>query len=164
MKNFCKYVKKYVTETINYEKIEMIPLTAKGRETYHQQKFCKKKFNVEDKKYYKVRNHCHYTEKYRGAAHNICNLKYKTPKKIPVVFHNVSTYSYHLITKELAEDFEGQFKCLGENTEIYITFSVSIKIKLYNGKNLYTKQSLSIVLDLCQVYYLILLIIFMTDY
>ena len=58
----------------------MIPLTGKGRETYHQQKFCKKKFNVEDKKYYKVRDHCHYTEKYRGAAHNICNLKYKTPK------------------------------------------------------------------------------------
>ena len=80
------------------------------------------------------------------------------------MFHNGSTYGYHLITKDLAEEFEGQFKCLGENTEIYITFSVSIKIKLYNDKNLYTKQSLSIVLDLCHIDYLILLIIFMTDY
>ena len=43
------------------------------------------------KKYHKVRNNCHYTGKYRGAAHNICNLRYKTPKDIPVVFHNGST-------------------------------------------------------------------------
>ena len=48
-------------------------------------------------------------------------------KKIPVVFHNGSTYDYHFIIKELAEEFEGQFKCLGENTEKYITFSVPIK-------------------------------------
>ena len=40
----------------------------------------------------KVRDHCHYTGKYRGAAHNNCNLSYKTPKEIPVVFHNGSTY------------------------------------------------------------------------
>ena len=41
-----------------------------------------------------------------SAAHNICNLKYKTPKKIPVVFHNGSIYYYHFIIKELAEDFK----------------------------------------------------------
>ena len=39
-----------------------------------------------DKKYCKVRDHCHYTGEYRGAAHSICNLKYSVPKKIPVVF------------------------------------------------------------------------------
>ena len=38
-------------------------------------------------KYRRVRDHSHYTRKYRGAAHNICSLRYKTPKKIPVVFH-----------------------------------------------------------------------------
>ena len=58
------------------------------------------------KKYFKVKDHCHYTGKYRGAAHYICNLRYKTPKEIPVVFHNGSTYDYHLIIKELAEEFE----------------------------------------------------------
>ena len=42
---------------------------------------------LEDKKY-KVRDHCHYTVEYRGAAHSICNLKYSVPKKIPIVFHN----------------------------------------------------------------------------
>ena len=41
---------------------------------------------MEDKKYRKVRNHCHYTEEYRGAVHSICNLKYIVPKKVPIVF------------------------------------------------------------------------------
>ena len=77
--------------------------------------------------YQKVRDHCHYTGKFRGAAHSICNLRYKITKKIPIVFHNGSTYDYHFIIKQLAEDFKGQFECLGENTEKYITFSVPIK-------------------------------------
>ena len=73
-----------------------------------------------------------YTGKYRGAAHNICNLRYKVPKEIPVVFHNGSTYDYHFIIKELAKEFEGNFECLGESTEKYITFSVLIKKKIEN--------------------------------
>ena len=44
--------------------------------------------------------------KYRGAAHNICNLRYKIPKEIPILFHNGSTYDYHFIIKELAKEFE----------------------------------------------------------
>ena len=43
------------------------------------------------------------------------------------MFHNGSRYDYHFITKQLAEDFKGQFECLGEKTEKYITFSVPIK-------------------------------------
>ena len=84
------------------------------------------------KKQQKVRDHCHYTGKYRGAAHNICNLRYKVPKEIPVVFHNGSTYDYHFIIKESAKEFEGNFDCFGENTEKYITFSVPIKKKIDN--------------------------------
>ena len=57
----------------------------------------------------------------------MCNLRYKIPKEIPSVFHNGSTYDYHFIIKELAEEVEGEFECLAENTEKYITFSVSIK-------------------------------------
>ena len=53
-------------------------------------------------------------------------MRYKIPKEIPVVFHNGSTYDYHFIIKELAEEFEGEFECLGKNTEKYITFSVPI--------------------------------------
>ena len=82
-----------------------------------------------------MRDNCHYTGKYRGAAHNICNLRYKVPKEIPVVFHNGSTYDYHFIIKELVKEFEGNFDCLGENNEKYITFSVPLKQKIEN-KNL----------------------------
>ena len=57
----------------------------------------------------KLRDHCHYTRKYRGAAHNICNLIYKTPKEIPAMFHNSSTYDYHLIIKELTKNLKDHF-------------------------------------------------------
>ena len=60
---------------------------------------------VKDKKYCKVRDHCHYTKEYRDAAHSICNLKYSVPKRIPIVFKNGSDYDYHFIIKELAEVF-----------------------------------------------------------
>ena len=70
--------------------------------------------------------------KYRGAAHNICNLRYKVPKEILTVFHNGSIYDYHFIIKELVKELEGNFECLGENTEKYITFSVPIKKKIEN--------------------------------
>ena len=52
---------------------------------------------------------------------------YNTPREIPVVFHNGSSYEYHFIIKGLAEEFEGDFECLGGNKEKYITFSVPIK-------------------------------------
>ena len=75
----------------------------------------------------KIRDHCHYTGKYRGTAHDVCNSTYKISKEIPVVFHNGSTYDHHFMIKTLAEEFEGEFECLGENTETYISFSVLIK-------------------------------------
>ena len=83
-----------------------------------------------------MKDHCHYIGKYRGAAHDICNLRYKIAKEILVVFHNGSTHDYHFIIKELAEVFKGQFKHLRENTEKYITFSVPIKKELDNGKSI----------------------------
>ena len=58
----------------------------------------KRKIKMKDKKYRKVRDHCHYTEEYKGPAHHsICNLKYSIPKRIRIVFHNRSSYDYHLI-------------------------------------------------------------------
>ena len=68
----------------------------------------------DNKKYHNVRDHCHYTGKNRGAAHSVCNLRYKTPKKFPIVFHNGSTYDYNFIIKEPAKEFEGQLERLGK--------------------------------------------------
>ena len=122
----------------------MIPLTNEEKETYENQKIChicEKEFCIDEdnKKEFKlkqkVRDHCHYTGKYRGAAHSICHLRYKISKEIPVVFHNGSAYDYHFIIKKLAREFKGYFHCLGENTEKYITFSVPIKKVIDNDKD-----------------------------
>ena len=95
---------------------------------YVKKTFCyDKSKKIEYDLYHKVRDHCHYTGNFIAAAHNICNLRYNVPKKIPIVFHNGSTYDYHFVIKKLAEEFKGEFECLGENTEKYITFSVLLK-------------------------------------
>ena len=65
--------------------------------------YSKSMYDDDNKKYQKVRYHCHYTGNYRGAAHDICNLKYKTPREIPIVFHNGYTCDYQFIIKEIAK-------------------------------------------------------------
>ena len=75
----------------------------------------------------KDRDHCHYTGKYRGAAHSKCNLSYKIVKETHLLFHNGSAYDYHFTIKYLAREFKGHFECLGENTEKYISFTVPFK-------------------------------------
>ena len=135
MKKFSKDLREHASKIIKYEKKKMIPLTTEEKIYHNKQKICyicKKEFSNNEKKNYKVRDHCHYTGKYRGAAHNICNLRYKVPKEIPLVFHNGSIYDYHFIIKEVVKEFEGNFECLGQNTEKYITFSVPIKKKIEN--------------------------------
>ena len=57
---------------------------------------CDKLFHVRDNK---VRNDCHVTGKYRGAAHWSCNINLKLTKKVPVIFHNLRGYDSHLIIK-----------------------------------------------------------------
>ena len=59
---------------------------------------------MKDKKHHKVRDHCHYTREYRGAARSISNSKYSVPKKIPIVFHNGSNNDYHFIIKEFDDN------------------------------------------------------------
>ena len=56
------------------------------------------------------------------VLHSICNSKYSVVGRTPIGFHNGSKYDYHFIIKYLAEEFEKQFTCIGENTEKYITF------------------------------------------
>ena len=70
----------------------------------------------------------------------MCNLKFSVPKKIIIVFHNRSNDDYHFIIKEPVEEFEGQFSCLGKNSEKYIAFSVLIEKEVTridkNGKEI----------------------------
>ena len=132
MKNFCLGLKKHVTKIINHKKKEMTSLTKEEEYKHEKEKLCymyRKLFsaNNKNKKYRKVKDHCHYTGKYRGTAHSICNLRCNIPREVLVVFHNGCTYDYHFIIKELAKEFKVELECLGENTEKYITFSVPIK-------------------------------------
>ena len=108
-----------------YEKLcSSIPLPKEELKSYKYAKVCYicgkriiKFKEFKDKNYRKVKDHFHYTCKYRGTVHSICNLKFNVPNEIPVVFHNSSNYDYHFIIKQLANDFEGKFECLAENKE-----------------------------------------------
>ena len=101
MKEFCSDLKEFRIKIINYQKKEMIPLTDIENKSYEKQKechICKKEFCY-DKNEEKVKDYCHYTGKFRGTAHSICNLRYKVPQEILVVFLNDSACDYHFIIK-----------------------------------------------------------------
>ncbi|XP_022795526.1 uncharacterized protein LOC111334103 [Stylophora pistillata] len=82
----------------------------------------------------KVRDHCHYTGKFREAAHNSCNLKFQRPKFTPVVFHNLANYDAHLFVRNLGVS-EGDIDCIPNNEEKYISFTKHVVVeKFFNKK------------------------------
>ena len=96
---------------------------------------CEKLLNLQDR----VRDHCHFTGRYRGAACNICNLKYRKPNNISVFFHNLSGYDSHLFIKKLNSTM-GPIDCIPNNEENYISFSKTIKTGEYKNKKGETKD------------------------
>ena len=73
-----------------------------------------------------VRDHCHITGKYRGAAHNACNLKLRLNPKttsFSVVFQNLRGYDSHLLMQAMSK-VECRVSCIPNNTEKYISFSL----------------------------------------
>ena len=121
----------------NKEKNAMIPLNC-DQEIKHNESthcyLCNQSFNTNKqikyyKNYKKVKDHCYYTGIYRGAAHYLCNLRYQEQQDITVIIHNGSNYDFHLLIRDLAEEFKSDMYCLGENTEKYISFSVKIDTK-----------------------------------
>ena len=83
----------------------------------------------------RVRDHCHFTGRYRGPAHNKCNLKYRKPKNISVFFHNLSGYDSHLFIKKLGTpDKNENIKCIPTNEEKYISFTKTIVTGQYTNK------------------------------
>ena len=111
---------------------EKMIITAEEKEEFKQASncwICHKKLNLEDR----VRDHCHYTGRYRGAAHKICNLKYSKPNNISVFFHNLTGYDSHLFIKKLNTTM-GDIDCIPNNEENYISFSKTIKTGEYTDK------------------------------
>ena len=72
---------------------------------------CKKELKSD-----KVRDHCHFTGQYRGAAHNSCNLQCRKPLILPVVFHNLQGYDAHLFIKQLS-GLPGELNCIPSTEE-----------------------------------------------
>ncbi|KFM71739.1 hypothetical protein X975_17934, partial [Stegodyphus mimosarum] len=88
---------------------------------------CKKRFTIASDP--KVCDHDHITGKYRGPAHQSCNLKLQLPTFIPVFFHNLSGYDAHLFIRELAFD-DALIRLIPNNEERYISFSKKVTEKL----------------------------------
>ena len=138
MEKFVEYIEEEVKRL--YETFTRQPMTkltdVQKREYEAAEKchICLKEFN--DPRNRKVRDQCHYTGLYRGAAHNNCHLKYRIPDHIPIVFHNLSGYDAHLFIKELAKKFnKNDIGVIAENKEKYISFNVKISVKLAGVKN-----------------------------
>ena len=81
----------------------------------------------------RVRDHCHFTGQYRGAAHNRCNLQCRKPLILPVIFHNLQGYDAHLFIKQLS-GLQGELNCIPSTEEKYISFSKKIKVDEYKSK------------------------------
>ena len=71
----------------------------------------------------KVRDHCHSSGKFGGAAHFSCNANFKISKKVPVIFHNLKGYDSHLIMKELS-NFDVKIDVIPCGLEKYMAFIV----------------------------------------
>ena len=134
---FINWLEEDVKQIANLGNEKMI-ITAEEEEEFKQASncwICRKLLNIQDR----VRDHCHFTGRYRGAAHNKCNLKYSKPNNISVFFHNLTGYDSHLFIKKLGVT-EGNIDCIPNNEEKYISFSKTIKTGVYTNKKGETKD------------------------
>ena len=72
----------------------------------------------------RVRHHCHHTGRFRGAAHNKCNLNYSFTGRIPVVLHKLRGYKSHVIMQGIGNLKDRKINCIPNNTEKYISSSI----------------------------------------
>ena len=113
-----------------YKRFKPLKMSAKDQKLFNEAKTC----HIcslelgEDK----VRDHCHFTGNYRGAAHNKCNLGCRKLKVLPVIFHNLQGYDAHLFIKQLYR-LEGDLECIPSTEEKYISFYKKIKVDETNS-------------------------------
>ena len=98
----------------------------------------------------RVRDHCHLSGKFRGAAHEVCKLKYKVLKFFTVVFHNLSGYDSHLFIKTLGNS-EGDISCITNSEENYISVAKQVIVEKFlnkEGKEVNVKRELRFIVSL----------------
>ncbi|XP_050308625.1 uncharacterized protein LOC126745018 [Anthonomus grandis grandis] len=126
---FCLKLQKLAHQLnpIFYNIVSMLPLSTSEQESFNTSTMChicQKPFSEDD---IKVKDHCHFTGKYRGSAHFLCNLNYKDDHIIPVIFHNLSGYDSHFIIRKLTTEIPGSVTLLPVNKEKFISFSKYIE-------------------------------------
>ena len=122
----------YCEKTKNEHFNQPMDLTNKDEENFQAAAkchICKKDFSEKDKR---VRDHCHVTGKYRGAAHNECNRNFRLTHKIPVIFHNLRGYDSHFIMQEIGK-FEKDIKVIPNNLEKYMAFFLGKHLKFIDS-------------------------------
>ena len=128
IQTFCNYVKREAHRLYHmFPELPMGPLTKKQWKKYKQSTkchICYKPFTLADPK---VRDHCHYTGLYMGPALSLCNLRYKIPSYIPVVFHNLSGYDAHVFIRELGAH-TSDMEVIAKNKEDYISCSIKVPV------------------------------------
>ena len=115
-------------------------MTTQDGEIYNNSQICwiwKEDLNAN-----KVRDHCHITGKFRGAAHHQCNLKLKIPKKLRIIFHNLEGCDGHTIFKEL-NNFDVTIDVIPKTIEKYMSIIVNRNITIIDSNEFY-KGSLDI--------------------
>ena len=126
---FIESLEKDIKEIYNkFKKPKKMVMTREDKINYKKATHCHICVEEIDKdEDIKVRDHCHLTGKFRGAAHSMCNLKFRLPKFYPVIFHNLSGYDSHLFIKNLGKS-EGKIDCIPNNEEKYISFTKEILV------------------------------------
>ena len=135
IETFCNYIKEEEHRLYHmFTELPMDPLTKKQWKKYKRSTKCHICYKPFTQTNLKVRDHCHYTGLYRGPAHSLCNLRYKIPSYIPVVFHNLSGYDAHLFIRELGAH-TSEMGVIAKNKEDYISFSIKVPVDSYIDKN-----------------------------
>ena len=132
-KIFIEKISEVTREIYNgyYKYPKKLKLTPQEQKSFDKAKICHlcKKDLFDDR----VRDHCHFTGEYRGAAHKSCNLNFRKKKVLPVIFHNLQNYDAHLFIKQLGK-LPGRFKCIPSTEEKYISFSKHIQVGEYRSR------------------------------
>ena len=139
-----KYCKKVINQHFNKNLI----MSEKEEHLFQQSNscwICKKHIDNDEEK---VRDHCHITGKFRGAAHWDCNINFPLTKKVSVIFHNWRGYDSHLIFNEL-EKFDVKFSVIPNGLEKYIVNGI-VQYILCNINGIFLNKNL-VLIDICNL-------------
>ena len=140
IKEFIEWVfeqKKYCNQIINKHFNKKLKMTIENEDGYQNSKdfwICNQKINKDKDK---VRDHCHITGKYRGAAHKKCNSELRIPRKLPIIFHNLEGYDGYLIFRKLNNFKDICIQIIPKTNERYMSIIINNSIVFLDSPQFY---------------------------